>query len=189
MPAASPNAARSRRWRKAMTSRSRRIARSARSRSPPACSSPPARPNVVHPGDVARHPLQRSGARPADLCANPDVADAGRRAPAHPGGAGPRHRDRRGGGARGGTQSRTAGATRSGATPTAASPNGERQDGGRRASMIASAVARLQAKGMSASVAIRISALTSTSCGWGESGSTKKNSASIFSSAINAPSC
>jgi hypothetical protein len=44
MPAACSNAARSRPWRKLTTSPSRRIARSARLRSPPACSSRPAPP-------------------------------------------------------------------------------------------------------------------------------------------------
>ena len=52
-----------------------------------------------------------------------------------------------------------------------------------------SAVARLQAIAMLCTTATRRSALTSTSWGWGSSGSQKKMTASIRPSAIAAPTC
>ena len=81
----------------------------------------------VHPGAVARHPLQHDE-RPARLPEGPVGVRVPRRAssPSRRGRAG--HRDRRGGRGADAARRAIAGATRSGGTPTAASPSGSRSE-------------------------------------------------------------
>jgi hypothetical protein len=102
MPAASPNAARSRRWRKPMTWRWRRIARSGRSPLPPACRSTPSATtpssrNRASASTTTRATTSSTTSPTRRSSTMPTASSASRRArPRHRGGRGLCHRARQG---------------------------------------------------------------------------------------------